>query len=95
MGDVASGEVVGLELVGSEWQSGFYRGNAAVNNERRRNFTKAHKDEVEQAHGSTRCARLKPDAEEFDQDGEKDQGNNNGGPDEHDAEKIAEFIYNS
>ena len=74
MGDVTSREVVGLELVGSEWESGFYRGNAAVNDERRGNLTKAHEDEVEQADGSTGCARLKPDAEEFDQDGEKDRG---------------------
>ena len=95
MGDITPGEVVGLELVGSERQSGFYRGNAAVNNERRGNFTKAHEDEVEQADGSTGGARLKPDAEEFDQDGEKDQADNDGCSEEDDAEKVAEFFYNS
>jgi hypothetical protein len=71
MGDVSSREVVGLELVSREGESGFYRGDAAVNDQRRRNLTEAHEDEVEKAHWSARCARLKPDTEEFDQDGKK------------------------
>ena len=76
MGDVSSREVVGLELVSREGESGFYRGNAAVNDQRRRNFTKAHEDEVEKAHWSARCARLKPDTEEFDQDGKENKESN-------------------
>ena len=95
MGDVASREIVGLELVGREGQSGFYRGNTAVDDKRWRDLTKAHEDEIEQAHGSTRGARLKPDTEEFDQDGEKDQADNDCCSEEYDTEKVAEFFYNS
>ncbi len=73
MGDVTSGEVVSLELVGGERESRFDRGNAAVNDQRRGNLTEAHEDEVEQADGSTGCARLKPDTEEFDQDSEENK----------------------
>ena len=76
MGDVTSREVVSLELVGREGESGFYRGNAAVNDQRRGNLTEAHEDEVEQADGSAGCARLKPDTEEFDQDSEENKESN-------------------
>lgn len=76
MGDVSSREEVGLELVSGEREPGFYGGDAAVNDQRRRNLTEAHEDEVEQAYGSAGCARLKPDAEEFDQDGEENKESN-------------------
>ena len=70
---VATGEVVGRNLVGRDLDAGLDRRDAGVDHEAIGHTTKAHAEQVQHAHGSAIQLGLQPDSDEGDKDGRRDE----------------------
>lgn len=66
MGDISSGEVVGLEWIGVEVDTGLYGSDPVIDNQTNRNAAESHSDELSERDGRASKFGAEPCAEEVD-----------------------------